>query len=260
MLKKLLIGFIGFFFLAGCVKIPEVPKYTIETGDKIGYLIDVDTYPTHTHIGTTIFNNFTKKYKYNWKMKQYITSHMQNRLSSRKKLQFINLSKYHITSKDLNELIVNENEKWIINPKKENIYQKLRNLGIKAIVHIKEDAKLALLECGAFGCTEHYAKGYGLFTRSMLGMDNFYAATSFHTSVLLLHPIGNLQKEFTEPYGQPMAIIRSPFGLTEAAKKSGFILPKDFKNITNTEMKPIEIIVKQYIDNVIKKIATVFAK
>lgn len=37
-------------------------------GDRIGVLVEVSGNPTHTYVGTTVFNNFVKKYPYQWNL------------------------------------------------------------------------------------------------------------------------------------------------------------------------------------------------
>ena len=68
MFKRFQIIIITLFIVTGCTPIVQNNTQSTTGGGygyptkKIGYLINVKPYPTHTHIGTTKLTNFTKQY------------------------------------------------------------------------------------------------------------------------------------------------------------------------------------------------------
>lgn len=254
MLKKIVL-MLTLLLLTGCVKQPDIPAYTISKSSKVGYLIQVKQFPIHTHIGTTIFNNFSKVYKYDWKMGSYIEHKLITKLSSVRHLKPINLSNFGFTAEDLNDMIIVSNGKWIVNPEKEAVYNRLTKMNIKALVVIYDDQKIATLECGAFGCTPHYAKGYGVFTRSILNLNSYMAATAFYTKLYLIKPPVDLSENIQSRNENQMPAIATSFTSEKDKKAIGFKEPKDFYNLTRQEMAPFEFTVKNYINERIEKIA-----
>ncbi len=54
--------------LAGCATSLPIPSFETKHGDRVGLLVDIGDVPSHTHIGTTVFNNFERKYPYQWRL------------------------------------------------------------------------------------------------------------------------------------------------------------------------------------------------
>ena len=51
-----------------------VSKPVAPPKQKVGVWVSAKTFPTHTHIGTTKFNNFTKEYSYDWQLNNTLYS------------------------------------------------------------------------------------------------------------------------------------------------------------------------------------------
>ena len=55
--------------LAACAATPPpLPAVHHGAGERIGVLVALPQTPMHTHIGTTVFNNFEKTYPYPWNL------------------------------------------------------------------------------------------------------------------------------------------------------------------------------------------------
>jgi len=240
--------------MTGCMKQPDIPTYTVTEGSTIGYLVRVKPYPMHTHVGTTAFNNFSKEYKYDWEVQSYIENSLAQNMPKTKNLKLINLAKQGFVLEDLKNLIIASNSKWVVNPEKKTTYERLAKLRLSAVIVINDGAKMASLECGAFGCTEHYARGYGLYTRSILGLDSYAVATAFYTKVYLMQPPADMRTKFETPYGTQMPVLKTPFTSKEDERKMEFIEPKDFNNLSEKELVLFEKSAKEYIDTNAKNI------
>lgn len=49
--------------LSGCASNLPKPDFSIVESARIGYLVELDRHPVHSHVGTTVFNNFTTTYE-----------------------------------------------------------------------------------------------------------------------------------------------------------------------------------------------------
>jgi hypothetical protein len=262
MLKKFFIYSLLLLSLTGCITQPDIPTYTINQGDKIGYIIKAEKYPHHTHIGTTIFNNFSKTYNYDWNIQSYLENTFTTKLKGLKNISLVNLKEYNLTNEEISQLIIAKDDKWIVNPEKESLYQKLKmQLNLKAVIVIYDTTKMAHLECSAFGCSDFYSDGYGVFTRSILGMDNYFAATNFFVNAYLLTPVSSLNKNFEEiNNAQVMELVSGVLTSDEENKKNNFTKPKDFDNWTKEEMSAFKPFIEQYIDDIIEQVIEVLEK
>ncbi len=256
---KIIIFLTSIFALlfSGCViKQPKIPKYSIEQGDQIGYLIHVAKYPKHSHLGTTVFNNFTKEYAYDWDIENYIEKSLQQSLSKKGRYKLINLKKTQITFKDLDNLIVAEDNKWIVNKGKNSMFDTLKDKhNLKAIIEIYDGRKLMQAIYGPYSSIYYYAEGYGLFTRSFLGIDTYFPAPSFSANVYILNPIAKIIPKCTTkmPY-QGFSQMTGMFANKEENQKHEFIVPKDFKNISEKEFEPIKHRIYKFLDELNKEI------
>lgn len=71
-------------------------------------------------------------------------------------------------------------------PENTELREQLVSQGINAVIVVEETKSLAALECGAYGCSEHYSHGIGLFTRSFLGMDRYMVSASTSLTIEII--------------------------------------------------------------------------
>lgn len=78
---------------AGCASryVPPTPAYKMKQNSKVGVLVLTKDTPTHTHVGTTIFNNFVKEYDFQWQLKQSIFEQFKNTIESNSEIQVVDL-------------------------------------------------------------------------------------------------------------------------------------------------------------------------
>lgn len=234
---------LSILFMSACVStyVPPTPNYKLTAGDKIGILINAKDNPTHTHVGTTIFHNFASEYEFNWGIKQAIFDEFKSRIEGMSPYQLVNLEDYAISKTDLTKFVEVKDKKWSFSQTNRELRETLLQAGIKAVIIIEEAPSLAVLECGAYGCSEHYSQGYRLFTRSFLGMDRYMAASSFRIQIETLdEPIDiMLLDEFRE----------TQHYLSKHPMLEDFEDPEDFKKLTEAEMAPVKAGIVNYFSN-----------
>lgn len=172
--QRLLLCFFALLFLSGCVTAPVVPEYSFNSNEKVAIVVDSrfdGIHPSHTHVGTTVFQNFHKEYdQYSWDMKAPFAKTLELEL----KKQGINaqiIDDPSILAPDVSNAIVYEDDKWAI--KNPAIINKLKAQGFTKVANVSYVEKLpARLECGTYSCHYRFSQGMGLFTRgSIFGAD-----------------------------------------------------------------------------------------
>ena len=234
---------ISFYLLlaSGCasVYVPPMPEYSLPENSKLGLLVTVGEHPKHSHVGTTIFNNFVKEYEYDWDMEEAVFQIYKEEIESTTGFSVVNLRDHGIAeSSDLNFVDI-KNKQWAENDANKVLRQTLIEKGIYAVVSISEAPTLASLECSNYGCAQQYSDGYGLFTRSIFGMDRYVASASFNISTEIIRPLIDIgaQEDMRE--------------VTHFANKNKTIAdfsdPADFKNITEDELAPAKEGILEFI-------------
>lgn len=228
--------------VTGCAStyVPPTTGYKAPEKSKVGVLVVAKEYPSHTHVGTTIFNNFSKEYEYDWQLKETIFKTFENKIENGTSFEVVDLSNF-LSEGSTPSFVTVENKEWVFNETSAAIREKLTAEGITAVVIIKESPTLAAMECGMYGCSEHYSQGYGLFTRSFLGLDNYMASASFQISI--------------ETIDKPVDITRlehvkeTQSYLAKNKQLEDFRDPEDFENITEDELLPVKAALVEYFDN-----------
>src|SRR6266446_5740584 len=110
--------------LSGCATSPPIPSFETKRGDRVGILVDIGDGPVHTHIGTTVFNNFEKKYLYRWNLDSAVAEVLKNSLS-KSGFAVVDLENEGLRYSDVTPLVVGDGEKWKVAPGKENTVREL---------------------------------------------------------------------------------------------------------------------------------------
>ncbi len=210
-------------FVAGCANVsPKLPNYKIGQKDNVGYIIKTNENMVHTHIGTTVFNNFEKTYP-----KLITADDVKKLLKKSIHANLIDISSYKFG--DIDNLIIKNDNKWIIN--NNNIYSELiKKDKLKAIIVVSEKS-------GGIYLYPNYlsSKSSGLLSTSMLGIERYFAVSGFHFKLHILNPIGS--KEFHKEI-VTAKIICDPL-IDNYQKKSNFVKPANIKVLTSEERKSV---------------------
>jgi hypothetical protein len=260
MFKKLVLPIIA-LLIVGCTQTPDgkVSTTVNASAPKVGYLVNVRTYPTHTHVGTTALTNFTKSYPFQWKIPTYIEKQLSQRLKQFAGVNPINLRGKGIKPSEVNGLLKNINGKWMVARGKKNAYLNLiKRLGLSAIVIINESTKPAINDCGMLGCKTIKAKGYGLLTHSFVNTNKFFSATAFYVHIYKLKKLDSLDSKLNAiNKSQKMTLVALSKGSTVQPNKIDFIYPKQFNEWTEKEFKPFRTPLLSYINGMTQKVSTV---
>jgi hypothetical protein len=94
--------------LIGCATTPR-PALNLPTNSTAGIINLIDTEATHTHFGTTAFNNFEKKYPVSWNFPEKIEQELTNQIKSSTGLNVLSIQPSKKISENESELI---DTKW----------------------------------------------------------------------------------------------------------------------------------------------------
>ena len=205
--------------LQGCAS-TEVQMVDLKPKSRVGLINMVGDEITHTHVGTTSFNNFSKKYDIDWNISSIIEDTIVGKI---KKNTHYDVIKINPTEK----LLENDKELveigWASHSLKESVVPEFKNIFSEYDV----DIILVIREFGAEDYvtqTGTYIEGYGLYTRSFLVFEKAYA-------------YGYLKIDGI--FGDPPAYIGGQwFGHHPVVNDFNF--PEDIKNIPSSELKKIE--------------------
>jgi len=221
--------------LSGCQTAPQLPPISMRAGDRIGVLVKIPENPYHTHVGTTVFNNFEKTYPYRWSLESDVRAKVTDALTS-SGFSVIDLATTGIALDDLSGLVTRTDGTWRVGEKKQAIVQQLAGqLGLKAVVLIKAAPTTVLMQCGAFGCSFFSATGPGLFTRSFLGLNNYIAAAAFEWHVYVLDPVADAA------LAESVSVVLKSPGI----RLSGYS-PADFDHLTEADFAPVHDAIVQF--------------
>lgn len=230
-MNKIFLMFFAVAVLSGCsgLKPPApVPSYSLAPGARVGVFVQIRKNPTHTHIGTTVFNNFSNSMPYEWDLHEQVERVLVSGLKS-KNLEVINLrDEGKLSAADLSSLIVARDDLWVPGVGKESIVSKLRDMDLAAVVFVRETESLAALECAGGPCSVFMTPGHGLFTRSFMGLTRRYAVAAFETNLYVLDTyvdVATCQEMQQLDNEKSVAIDSFPY--------------QDFKNLSASELQPV---------------------
>jgi len=216
-----------------------VSKPVAPPKQKVGVLVSAKKFPTHTHIGTTKFNNFTKEYSYDWQLNNTLYSTFKKAIEQNSRFTAVDISSM-VDDAGALDFVMGEGNNGAFNDKQNTLRKSLLNKGIATVIIVEEAPTVAITECGTYGCSEHQSKGFGLFTRSFLGTDHYIASASFNVSI--------------ERLDKPVDILTLPVftefqdDALKNERVGDFTPPDNFDEITEQELAPIKNTIVNYFD------------
>jgi len=216
-----------------------VSKPVAPPKQKVGVLVSAKKFPTHTHIGTTKFNNFTKEYSYDWQLNNTLYSTFKKAIEQNSRFTAVDISSM-VDDAGALDFVMGEGNNGAFNDKQNTLRKSLLDKGIATVIIVEEAPTVAITECGTYGCSEHQSKGFGLFTRSFLGTDHYIASASFNVSI--------------ERLDKPVDILTLPVftefqdDALKNERVEDFTPPGNFDEITEQELAPIKNTIVNYFD------------
>ena len=216
-----------------------VSKPVAPPKQKVGVWVSAKKFPTHTHIGTTKFNNFTKEYSYDWQLNNTLYSTFKKAIEQNGRFTAVDISSL-VDDAGALDFVMGEGNNGAFNDKQNTLRKSLLDKGIATVIIVEEAPTVAITECGTYGCSEHQSKGFGLFTRSFLGTDHYIASASFNVSI--------------ERLDKPVDILTLPVftefqdDALKNERVEDFTPPDNFDEITEQELAPIKNTIVNYFD------------
>ena len=216
-----------------------VSKPVAPPKQKVGVWVSAKTFPTHTHIGTTKFNNFTKEYSYDWQLNNTLYSTFKKAIEQNSRFTAVDISSM-VDDAGALDFVMGEGNNGAFNDNQNTLRKSLLDKGIATVIIVEEAPTVAITECGTYGCSEHQSKGFGLFTRSFLGTDHYIASASFNVSI--------------ERLDKPVDILTLPLftefqdDVLKNERVEDFTPPDNFDEITEQELAPIKNTIVNYFD------------
>ncbi|MFK8068382.1 MAG: hypothetical protein AB8D52_09055 [Gammaproteobacteria bacterium] len=237
---------ISMLTLTGCATPLPIPSFETKKGDRIGYIVEIGEGALHTHVGTTIFNNFNKKYPLKWELDSAVSEIMKNELN-KSGFVAVDLGIEGISSEELSSLIIDSEEKWKYASGKEKIITNLvEDRDLKAVVIVKENRVLVALECAGGPCSERYADSSGLYTRSFFGLSQYFAVPAFNLNVYLLDPPADIASGET---------LREMLSIPSVPLKD-YSSPDNFDQLTEEELLPVKEAILEFSRKMASEITT----
>jgi hypothetical protein len=233
------------FALAGCQTAPKLPALSLQPGDKVGVLVVAPDSPVHSHIGTTIFNNFDKTYPYQWTLRKDVQAAVADAVAQAGFVA-VDLAAAGLRYEDVDGLVAAADGSWRIAAGREEAVQRLAGtLGLRAVVTLKAQATVVLMQCAGGPCSFFAASNPGLFTRSFLGMTNYIAAPAFAWHVYVFSPPADVASSDALAGRLKMPAVR----LHDYS-------PADFSNLTEADFVPVHDAIVHFAHDVAASAAT----
>ena len=241
------------WLLASCATAPPAPKVKIASGTRVGYWLQLDETPTHSHVGTTILNNFVLPSGETWPLTNVLRDALEQALRRQAGMEPVDLQAQGFRPDQLAGLVIQKDKEWIANAGKSETFVKLARQGIRAVVLVQPHTGLHTvgLECSQFGCTERKADGTGLYSRSLFMLDHYAAVPALSVQVYTLTPFANLAA-----YGE----IKELNTLEKALiPLKGFADPDHMRVMTPLEWQPVRTALEDNLRSISQMIATALA-
>lgn len=249
--RVLLVGFAA-LVLSGCASLappPPLPATALPAGAKVGLLVQVDGAGTHTHVGTTVLNNFARDVPLPYDLGAELRESLGRSLVA-SGLQVVTVDAKALPPSDASRLVVARDGAWTVNPEQAAAFKTLRETqGLSALVVVNGTRTMVTQECSNLGCTERWIGKSGLFTRSFLGMTRYFAVAALDIDVVRLDVPADLARH------EPLR------GVIEGKVKplSGFSAPKEFQAITADEFKPVADAIRGFVEQFAKTTTSALA-
>jgi hypothetical protein len=250
-MRWIIAGFAA-LLLSGCASLappPPLPAAGLGAGAKVGLLVAVEPSATHTHVGTTVFNNFARDVAMPFDLAAHVRDSLTTQLSATG-AQVVTIDASAIAPDKAGLLVVARDGAWAVNPEQAAAFKALRETqGLSALVVVYGTRTLVSRECSNMGCTDRNIDKSGLFTRSFLGMTRYFAVPALEVEVVRLDSPADLTRH------EPLVSLLD----AKVKPMPGMSSPKEFGAITPQEFKPIADAIRAFVDELAKTTARALA-
>lgn len=147
----------------GCASQKPV-TVTIPQDAKIGIMYLIDERPRHVHVGTTVFNNFTKMDVSDWSVRQALTDHIRKEILSKYNFTILEIEPTSVLMENRTNLYkLGWNRMYLKEEYVSEIFKVTKDLNIDFLITIEP------FNADVEGHTPVSSDGYGLLTRCTIG-------------------------------------------------------------------------------------------
>ncbi len=135
-----------------------VSKPVAPPKQKVGVLVSAKKFPTHTHIGTTKFNNFTKEYSYDWQLNNTLYSTFKKAIEQNSRFTAVDISSM-VDDAGALDFVMGEGNNGAFNDKQNTLRKSLLDKGIATVIIIEEAPRWLLPSAVLMAVLSIKAKG-----------------------------------------------------------------------------------------------------
>lgn len=210
--------------LCGCVTQP-IPTTSIKSGARIGVIDLMKTRMTHTHVGTTVFNNFRNEYERPWKPATYFYDQTIAAISATGDYSVVSVAPSDTLRSYTGDFF---DPKWSSVVLDDAIAPELERVAAEANV----DLVLILRDTAipdSVTNTNQSLTGYGLYTRSFAGINKAFV-------------YANIFPVLVEP--APARVVSGGPGSVLIVRKPqeipGFIFPSEVRALAEADLSQVD--------------------
>lgn len=239
----------GVLLVSGCASFtgpPRPPEAVLENG-RVGIVLKMPEQVVHTHIGTTVFNNFSREYDFDLNL----TKDFERQLSDN--LVKAGLEPVAIENSALAEfdghVVGLRDSIWYIKNEAESVAGIRTEYRLDALIRVWPIGRhMVAMECSSMGCNERYAEGPGLYTRGIFGLLQSMAVPGVAFEVILFEPVFELSSY------KPLRTVKG-FGLN-ATVIDDFSRPDDLKKLSDAELRAVRDAITVRLETLAEAIAS----
>lgn len=227
--------------------LPPPPTQTAAAGTRVGIVVTgLDQSAIHQHVGTTVFNNFAAEKTLPWHLGERVKTSISSELKKRA-LEPVLVEAAELRGIAPESLVVNSaSQTWEVPAASAEAVRRLQATHkIDALIVVSGKPTMASLECGGGGCIQRVLPKTGLFTRSLLSLNDYYVVPGYGTRVLLLKPAADLT-----PYDPVFSALRN-----QSIRLSGDAKPNDPRSMTDADFSAVFNTIDAYTQNVAAAVA-----
>lgn len=245
---KLLMLAGALLLVSGCASFsgpPRPPEAVLEKG-RVGLLLEMPEQVVHTHVGTTVFNNFSREYDFDPNLTQDFKRHLSEHLVE-VGLEPVVIENSALAGFDGHVVGLRE-ATWSIANEADSVGEIRSQNRLDALIRVWPIKRhLVAMECSNMGCNDRYAEGPGLYTRGIFGLLQSMAVPGVGYEVILFEPLFNLASY------KPLRSIEG-FG-SRATLIEDFKRPDDLKNLSDAELRAVRDAIAARLEDLAEAIA-----
>lgn len=223
-IRSILFVVVSVALIVGCTAQP-IARPSISANARIGVINLVKPTITHTHVGTTVFNNSVQAYARSWQPSAYFYKQATAEIESSGNYTVVNIAPSQALASYKGDFIDLTFSSFKLD---DSIAPELDRLAASA----KVDLLLILRETSwrdTVANTNQNLRGYGLYTRSFIGLNTAFV-------------YANVFPVLVQP--SPARIVSGGSGFIiigrEPKEIPGFVFPADVKALTEADLEQID--------------------